>query len=86
MIKLLSGKIGILVGKSLNFIKIYYTKKKLFKTISFLNIVQNMIEINCQNYLNTYLNKKIFYQHKDNCKNLMPNFRHKTIFVVNISH
>jgi hypothetical protein len=30
-----------------------------------------MIEINCQNYLNTYLNKKIFYQHKDNCKNLM---------------
>ena len=30
-----------------------------------------MIEINCQNYLNTYLNKKIIYQHKDNCKNLM---------------
>lgn len=30
-----------------------------------------MIEINCQNYLNTFLNKKIIYQHKDNCKNLM---------------
>ena len=30
-----------------------------------------MIEINCQNYLNTYLNKKITYQQKDNCKNLM---------------
>ncbi len=30
-----------------------------------------MIEINCQNYLNTYINKKIIYQHKDNCKNLM---------------
>ena len=30
-----------------------------------------MIEINCQNYLNTYLSKKITYQHKDNSKNLM---------------
>ena len=30
-----------------------------------------MIEINCQNYLNTYLNKKVNYQHKDICKNLM---------------
>ena len=30
-----------------------------------------MIEINCQNFLNNYLNKKIIYQHKDNCKNLM---------------
>ncbi len=30
-----------------------------------------MIEINCQNYLNTYLNKQVIYQHKDNCKNLM---------------
>ena len=30
-----------------------------------------MNEINCQNYLNTYLNKKITYQQKDNCKNLM---------------
>tara|TARA_B100001063_G_scaffold237445_1_gene258377 strand:- start:809 stop:1525 length:717 start_codon:yes stop_codon:yes gene_type:complete len=30
-----------------------------------------MIELNCQNYLNTYLNKKIIYQHKENCKNLM---------------
>ncbi len=30
-----------------------------------------MIEINCQNYLNTYLNKQVIYQHKENCKNLM---------------
>ena len=30
-----------------------------------------MIEINCHNYLNSYLNKKIIYQHKENCKNLM---------------
>ena len=30
-----------------------------------------MIEINCQNYLNTYLNKKFIYQHKDNCQNVM---------------
>ena len=30
-----------------------------------------MIEINCQNYLNTYLNKKVNYQHKDTSKNLM---------------
>ena len=30
-----------------------------------------MIEINCQNYLNTYLNKQVIYKHKENCKNLM---------------
>ena len=30
-----------------------------------------MIEINCQNYLNTYLNKKVIYQHNEGCKNLM---------------
>tara|TARA_Y100001958_G_C21214109_1_gene539603 strand:- start:961 stop:1677 length:717 start_codon:yes stop_codon:yes gene_type:complete len=30
-----------------------------------------MIELNCQNYLNTYLNKQVIYQHKENCKNLM---------------
>ena len=30
-----------------------------------------MIEINCQNYLNNYLSKKIVYHHKENCKNLM---------------
>ena len=30
-----------------------------------------MIEINCQNYLNKYLDKKIIYSHKDNSKNLM---------------
>ena len=28
-----------------------------------------MIEINCQNYLNNYLSKKIVYHHKENCKN-----------------
>ena len=30
-----------------------------------------MIEINCQNYLNNYLSKKVVYHHKENCKNLM---------------
>ncbi len=30
-----------------------------------------MIEINCQNYLNNYLNKKVTYIHKDSCENLM---------------
>lgn len=30
-----------------------------------------MIEINCQNYLNKYLDKKISYSHKENSKNLM---------------
>ena len=30
-----------------------------------------MIEINCQNYLNNYLSKKIVYHHKENCNNLM---------------
>ena len=30
-----------------------------------------MIEINCQNYLNQYLTKKISFEHKDGAKNLM---------------
>jgi len=30
-----------------------------------------MIEINCQNYLNKYLEKKILYTHKENAKDLM---------------
>ncbi len=30
-----------------------------------------MIQINCQNFLNNYLNKDITYRHKDNCNNLM---------------
>ena len=30
-----------------------------------------MIEINCQYYLNKYLDKKISYSHKENSKNLM---------------
>lgn len=30
-----------------------------------------MIEINCQNYLNNYLSKKVIYHHKENCRNLM---------------
>ena len=30
-----------------------------------------MVEINCQNYLNQYLDKKILFKHKENAKNLM---------------
>lgn len=30
-----------------------------------------MVEINCQNYLNQYLDKKILFRHKENAKNLM---------------
>ena len=30
-----------------------------------------MIEINCQNYLNQFINKKITFNHKDDAKNLM---------------